>query len=159
MRPGASSGSNTWADSGNAPFARAAAGTSQANTCQPGNFRSTVPSKHLTVERLPVAGREHKQWAVPKLLALAAALWGALGPTAAMLHLGAAPHAICPEHGELIELGPGSARAAPGDAHRGWSSAAPAEGEAGGLDPHLHCAASTPLRSPALSAPRASFSV
>jgi len=105
-----------------------------------------------------VVGREHKQWVAPKLMALALAFWGALGPTTAALHLAAAPHAVCPEHGELIELGSRSAPAPSIAARQGWSTAAPVENEPG-LDAHLHCAASTPLRSPALSASRTAIAV
>jgi hypothetical protein len=94
-----------------------------------------------------VIGRESKQWTAPRILALALALWGTLSPTVAVLHLAAAPHAICPEHGELIELGSRSA------------GAAPAEDDSPRPDEHLHCAASTPLRSPACIEPRRAIAV
>ena len=105
-----------------------------------------------------MVGRKHRRWTAPRALALALALWGALGPTTAVLHLAAAPHAVCPEHGELIELGSLPALTSSIAARQGWSTAAPAENEPG-LDAHLHCAASTPLRSPALSASRTAIAV
>lgn len=92
----------------------------------------------------------HRRWTASRALALVLALWGALGPTASALHLALAPHAICPEHGELIEVAGDPAHSLPGT---GEQEGEPASGD------HLHCAAVAPLRASALSAPGAGVEV